>query len=103
MTKCAKSGWPVIGQRQVNSGQVKRATYGVSSCGFGTRSSSASLGDFGIGVLAPSCSSPGILRAIVLLRGKPALRPAIDASLMAGVACDLDLCNAPSPIMQPVP
>src|SRR5262245_57575786 len=38
-----------------------------------------------------------------LLRGKPALRPAIDATLMAGVARNLDLGEARQAVMKAIP
>ena len=56
MTMMPKSGWPVTGQIEVNSGKVKRATYFVSLCGLGTRSSTASSGEAGIATGRPSWS-----------------------------------------------
>src|SRR5215469_5003821 len=55
MTRCAKSGWPVMGQSAVNSGHVKRTRYVSRGCGFGTFSSIALSGDSGSRVFAPSC------------------------------------------------
>src|SRR5947209_8211817 len=58
MTRWAKSGCPVTGQREVNSGAVKRARYRTSGCGFATRSSSASSGDPGTFTCLPSRAVP---------------------------------------------
>ncbi len=59
MTRCAKSGWPVTGQSDVNSGAVKRARKSSPSCGFGTVSSIAFSGDAATSTARPSCRKDG--------------------------------------------
>src|SRR5262245_31327673 len=54
MTRWAKSGCPVIGQMEVNSGTAKRTRNSVPRLPFGTRSRTASAGDAGSRAADPS-------------------------------------------------
>ena len=53
MVMVAKSGWPVTGQREVNSWVEKTISYGRPGFGFGKVSKRAREGLLGTGVLVP--------------------------------------------------
>ena len=70
MTRCAKSGWPVTGHSEVNSGAVNRARYSVLGCGFGAVSKIASSGEAGAALWCPSWLRVGL----AFMRGLADLR-----------------------------
>src|SRR6266508_5463797 len=67
MRNVAKSGWPVRGQTQVNSGQTSSTSYWTSGCGLGTVSSSR---DGRVGM-----KLPGIARIATAVRSTNPAQP----------------------------
>jgi hypothetical protein len=67
----AKSGWPVTGQSEVNSGQVKRTIVGGPSVREkGTVSRTALSGDLGVSTFAPSWVRLSVMVMALLLCGR---------------------------------